>query len=498
MYVLMEIVCLDVMKKHVLCRLTIIAILAAYALCGCGEQDIANKSSFGQVDAMQDGKVLIKSGNDAEDDDENADKEDNAATGSATIKTAKTLDVEELPGDVADMAGLCDAINMACVEQQKIYDHNDAGLVWHCVHLYVCNCNDKRMGFETISDYREASPRVVDDVIYAMFGKLREIPKIPEAVLGDSEGEASHVMISNDLKYRFRMGDRGVSEPVVRRATQYSDGSLEMEVALVDSDTDEETVSFLYTMRANTRDTTTSARFKYEITGVRPADKITSDKISGVLFLSPVVHVYGYDSYPKDDAGYNEIEEILFFNSFKEHVPGMEELNQRISNDIMVLANTEPAEGQWHEIISYPLTTDEYVQVAVTFATYPDDDNDPDIRCYSYDKKKNRAMDINDALGFCGISREELDGLVRQQWEKNHSEDTIGAVTYKGYIVRADNSVDFFYVIKTTDNNGTDHLRLTGYNNGSGKLTEFKYGQDLIPDSETDTLKPPLTHGRKD
>ena len=88
----------------------------------------------------------------------------------------------------------------------------------------------------------------------------------------------------------------------------------------------------------NTRNTTTSAIFDYEITGVRPADRKTSDRISGIPFLVPVIQVYGYDSYERDDPKYNEVEEVLYFDSFSDEDEQMDVLNERIEHEILEYA----------------------------------------------------------------------------------------------------------------------------------------------------------------
>jgi hypothetical protein len=322
-----------------------------------------------------------------------------------------------------------------------------------------------------------------------MFGKLNSIPKISGNTFENIGGDA-HVKISYELKYQFSIGDRGLSEPQVRSATQYSDGSLEMEVALVNSDTGEETVSFIYTMRANTRDTTTGALFDYEITGARPADRGTSDKIEGMPFLVPVMQVYGYDSYEKDDPKYAEVDEVLYYNSFKEHVPGVDELNARISHEILEYANASEDETSWHEICSYPLTTDDYVQVATTFVTRPGDGSDPDIRCYNYDKKKTRALDINDVLEMIGSSNDELIKHIEQLAGETASADV------RGFIVRRDGSVDIFCMITGTGEGS--EKKLAAYNSGTDELRFVFDDGYVIPEDETDDMKPELTHGRKD
>ncbi len=486
------------MKKQSGFLAILIISITAFGLCACSDPGIAKKSTFGEVDPMQEGQVLIGAKDGSGDGADEEQETEEAVTGNKTMKTSKTLDLTSLPAEVSDMVGLCDAINMTCVEQQKAYDQDSAEFVWHCVHMYVCNCNDKRMGIDRVADYCEVAPAIVDEVIYAMFGKLRDIPQIPGETFADEGGAAPHVMISNDLMYRFHVGDRGMSEPELRRATQYSDGSMEMEVALVDSDTQEETVSFIYTMRSNTRDTTTSALFHYEITGVRPADKLTTDKMEGMPFLVELMRVYGGDAEDGDEAKRNEIDEVLYFGSFADDVPGINDLNARISDEILEYADMPVQEGSWHELISYPLTSYEYIQFACTFATYPNNGDDPDIRCYNYDKGKSRAADANEIFLLCGKSAAQLSDAVKRLYRPREDGETLKDFLYKGFMVRRDNSFDVFYMLTVSDAEGAEHKRLYVYNSGSDSLRYAFDDGGVIPEEELDVMKPPLTHGRKD
>ncbi|MBO4890803.1 MAG: hypothetical protein J5574_07410 [Lachnospiraceae bacterium] len=462
-------------------------------LCACGKEP-APKSSFGQVDAMQDGTLLIDNSVPREERETAEDVIE--ATSASTLKTAKSLDVEDLPEGVARMAGLCDAINMACVEKQSAYSFENSDFMWHCVHLYVGNCTDKALKLTRVSNYVDVNPGILNQIMYAMFGKLRAIPDIPDDAMKFEDGVA-HIMITNYLKYRFLLGDRGMSECEVRRATQYSDGSLEMEVALVDSETREETVCFIYSMRANTRDTTTSALFDYEITGARAADRATADRIEGRPFLVPVVMVYGFDAYPAGDVRSNEVEEVLYYDSFKEHVPGMDELNARISGEMLDKANSEVPEGSWHEICSYPMSDSEYVQVAITYALRPDDTDDPEIHCYNYSVKKSRAMDESDAMSLCDTTSAKLATRVSDLWEKSEGARPAG-ISYSGFMIRKDGSVDVFYNLDVTDAEGAAHRKAVAYNSEADSIRKAFEGEGVIPESETDTMKPKLTHGRKD
>ena len=475
--------------------ISIILVLSAVILCAC-EEEPAAKSGFGEIDALSDGAVLVDT--DAADSDTPDDdtQESGITTSDSMTKTSVQLNVDNLVPQVRRMVALCDAINMTCVEQQKAYDTKDNNFVWHCVHLYVANCTDKAMGFTRGDGYVDADPDIVLDIMYAMFGKITDVPNIPFDMKDDEEGP-EHVRISNNLKYRFSLGDRGTSTSEVRAATQYSDGSLEMEVALIDSESRDEVVSFIYTMRANTRNTTTSAIFDYEITGVRPADRKTSDRISGIPFLVPVIQIYGYDSYDRDDPKYNEVEEVLYFNSFSDEDEQMDVLNERIEHEIREYANSPVDDVSWHEICSYPLTTDEYVQAAVTYITYPTYAEDPDLRSYNYSKKERRAMDENDALGLCGMTEAELYDRIKEIWKPLSPAESLTNVTYKGFMVRTDGSVDIYLTINVNNTEAEPYSRLIIYNSTTG---EYKYafdGEGLLPIDGEDAMKPKLTHGRR-
>ncbi|MCR5301542.1 MAG: hypothetical protein K6E49_03780 [Lachnospiraceae bacterium] len=479
----------------------IISVLVLGSLTACTGDVAPEKSSFGQVDPMADSRVLVGSVLDEDDADkdgaaeEAADVPDSHAAHSG--KTSEELDVANLPPSIKRMAQLCDAVNLGTVETLTAYSSTSASLIWHCIHLYICNCTDEELGVTTVGDYYEADPRVVTASIYAMFGKIKDIPRIPTDETISHDGEAPHIQISNDMKYRFLAEDRGPTVSEIRRATLYSDGSLEMEVALMDSETGEETVSIIYTMRVNSRDTTTSAMYEYEITGSRAADSITSDKISGTPFISIARQVYGYDLYPEDDSRYNEVEEVLEFSSFKEHVPGLNDLNKRITEEIIPVADEELDEVSWHEIKSYPITTEDHVQIATTYITYPNYGTDPDVACFIFDKKKKRAMVMNDVLEMCALNEFALTARVRGLWNPE-GDETLTDLTYRGFIIRRDGSADIFYMLDIHNPEAGDYRRIGAYNSKAKKLRyPFDEG-DLLPEDETDQMKPALTHGVKE
>ena len=485
------------MRKRSFVTIISIITLSSLLLNACKSEPV-KKTRFGLTDAMSDGPVLAMINGKSVTEEDSSEEEGEVATGSS-LKTAKSLDIDQLPENISKMIGLCDAINMVCVEKQKAYTADDEDFMWHCAHVFVINSNDKRLGLAKAGSYIEAEPDVVKDIMCAMFGKLREVPQIPESAMSDDDGMA-HISMGNNLKYRFSAGDRGMSEPEVRRVTQYSDGSLEMEVALIDSETHEETVCFIYSMRANTRDTTTSARYAYEITGARSADKATSDKISGLPYLVPVVQTYGYDSYAKGDPRYDETCEIMMYASFNEHVPGMEELNSKIRNEVLSVYENEVDSDSHLRICSYPVSNSDYIQLVTSVSVIKGDTTASDIHSYNYIVKKNRVMDENDALAVCEMTKNELYKRIISLWEEGSSFEGIplSDPVLKGFIIRNDGSADMFCTLAVADAEGVTNDNVVAYNSSSDSIRVIPPDGDVLPESETDSVRPKLTHGRED
>lgn len=474
------------MRRNRFLSFSLIFLVCTVFLFSCGKKESVQKSSFGRVDPLTDGQVLIDRNDNPAVMTRSKSPEKESAPEDSLIKTAKQLDVDDLPDEIKRLAGLCDAINMTCVEQRKLYDEKDNDFVWHCVHVFANSYNDPELGFSQVGDTVDANPDVVLKVLYAMFGKIDAVPDLSNAK--EDEGEP-HITISTDLHYRFSMGDRGMSEPSIKRVTSYSDGSMEMEVALVDSETGQEIVDFVYTFRSNTRDATTDALFGYEITDVHPADKLTADKMNGRPFLTAAVQVYGYDEDPANE----EVEEILTFTAFKDHVPGMDELNKRISSELIDALSNELPKGTYHCIRSYPISITDYIQFAATIDTYPAVQSGSDIKTYNYDIKKQRAMDESDALAFFEMSEDELMQEIVNVWNTLNPDESATAAAYKGFIVRVDGSADVFANI-TVQN--ADGAKIIAFNSSSRTIRDTQ--EYVIPENEEDKMLPPLSHGRKE
>ena len=137
------------MRNRLFSTIIIVIFILSQGLCACSQEPVP-KSSFGEVDALQDGAVLSY-GNGVRDGEGQNEDTVQATTSDTPIKTAKSVDVDSLPAGIERMVGMCDAINMACVEMREQYGVDDSDFVWDCVHLYVANCRDRKMGFKAVA-----------------------------------------------------------------------------------------------------------------------------------------------------------------------------------------------------------------------------------------------------------------------------------------------------------------------------------------------------------
>ena len=107
-------------------------------------------------------------------------------------------------------------------------------------------------------------------------------------------------------------------------------------------------------------------------------------------------------------------------------------------------------------------------------------------------------MDENDAYTLCDLTGDKLMERVRGLWKPESPAESLTDITYKGFIVRADGSVDVYLTIKVNNTEAGPYSRLVIYNNSAGELKYAFDGDGIIPAQEEDTMKPKLTHGRKD
>lgn len=502
-------------------------IFCCVILGGCS-QEKGSVTSFGTKDILVEGEVLgtLKGGDDTatgknrKDDGQTGESTQSSAASSLNngVKRAEQLNVDSLPANVKVMAGLCDVLNRTSAETGTKYTDNPQ-YVWRTLRHAAMNLPASTEGVSFLEEIVEVEPEKVNNLFHVLFGKMKTLPDIPSDYLTiERYGAPASVSFSNDMKYRFAIGEYKAYRSEIKRATSYSDGSMEIEIALLDDKTLDEKVCFIYTMRANTKDTSASAEYNYEITGQRPADTLTTSKMQGIPFVEIVMQNYGKRSADVSDkeaedkenedkeaeaeetaSDLNRIEEVPYYGCFAEKNKGVEALNARISTEIMEFAMDKEDEQEWHEICSYPVSDDNYVQVIVTYSRWPNYATDGNLKSYNYDVKNKKALELIDALTVAGLKEDEVIGKIGDAFVGASDAELFENAQIEGFLLRTDGSVDFYATIFVDNKDAGSYNRLVCFNSGSGEMRYiFDSEEVVVPKELEDEHVPELTHGIRD
>ena len=107
-------------------------------------------------------------------------------------------------------------------------------------------------------------------------------------------------------------------------------------------------------------------------------------------------------------------------------------------------------------------------------------------------------MDKSDAMALCQMTEKELTDKVSGLWKPESDAESLTGVEYRGFLVRADQSVDVYFMINVNNTQADPYSRLVIYNSADGGIRYAFEGDGIIPEDEEDVIKPKLTHGRKD
>ena len=467
----------------------LVSISSALILRGCGKKEAAVSDTMAAEEAAKEASendTAIK---------EAAEPETEQGKGSA-----KKLDVTNLPADLGKMVPLMDSLNLSHAGYEKYYDEAAAENVWDSILIATVNSDWEEYGFEVSDDGMGlcVPAETAEAMGFAMYGKLTELPGIPESYTDTAEDMgAAPIRIDENGDYIMALGDRGLSAPLVKSCLDNGDGTYLMEVSLNgEGDSFNEIVSFLYTLRENTH-SADHAPFAYEIIGCEPADQLTADSIAGVPYLIPNIS-YGYDLYEENDSKYYEILEVPYFNSFNYEDMTFASLNDRIQEELWgPVRMTEDSDVEWPDVRSYFFTDDDYLQVVSTIVIYPNYATKGDVYSYNYDKTNQRAMTNEDGLKAAGITEEELLDRVASAYKPEGEGEVYDRAELGGFRIKRDGTVDFYLKVFINNDLADDHSEIAVYQMSDGSLT-FYDGEELIDASQTDILNPPMTHGKQD
>lgn len=468
-------------------------------LTGCGSNKQTDSSNADDIDIPADSVHV-----------ENADQ---------ATKSSTTLDIKTLPNDVTNMLVLCDAISMVQVDSASNYSDVDPLFMWKCIQVAISNTDWDDKEAREYDSKIEINSDVVEDYGFSLFGKIKSLPAIPEELISYSGDRIINIDISNDFKYRFQSGDRGTSQSKIVSATSYSDASMELKVMLYDTTDSSEIAMFIYTMRSNTRNTSSAARFAYEITGVRAADTETFNLMKGKPHITMISQVYGNKRYAEKYAQYNSVSEIPFFAMYGKYTDGINDLNDRIRNELLSFKYNNGNEGasevsaevvaelsseddnsdkkvdnildedEYVRILSYPVSDSNYLQIVVPYEILPDDDI-YGVRSYNYDLNTKKEMVLDDALDISRLAKEDIEENICAYVEDSE-EERPDSVIVEAFLIMSDGSVVFYSTV-TMD----DKKFIASYDAINGAVTIYDEDEDIVPSDLVDRMKPELTHGR--
>jgi len=412
---------------------------------------------------------------------------------------AKELDTDSLPANLQKMVPLMDALNLALCNYDASYDASDAEFVWNSILLAAVNSDWEEYGLSMSEDGMTllVPKEVTEEIAFAMFADLSELPEVPES-LSQAEDGVPAVSVNENGDYTFIVGDRGLSAYRAESFTDNGDGTYTATISLNGAGTEQnEIISTVYTLRerASEKD---DPLFSYAVAAGEPADQLTEDKIAGIPYLDVYMQAYGCELYDESDLMYESVEEIPWFSCFNTEDDTCASLNDRIREEILsVDEQAFEEEGIWPDIRSYFFTDDTYLQAVSTVITYPNYATDGAVYSYNYDKKNKCAMTNEDGLKLAGVTEEALYEMTESAYEPENDGDVYDHAQLCGFRVKEDGTVDFYMELFIDNELADDYDRIAVYQMSDSTL-HFYDGQILIPDSETDTMDPPFTHGNYD
>lgn len=192
---------------------------------------------------------------------------------------------------------------------------------------------------------------------------------------------------------------------------------------------------------------------------------------------------------------YTDNGSIVEVPGFKGASPGVEEANSAVLADLGDYIDPQgwnaPEENCcWFEIKTYPVSSDKYVQAAMTAIVYPNYGTDGDLFSFCYSREKGRLITPEEALASVGLTVDEVEATVTQLAEQSFSDgEQVTGLTCDNLIFDGEEPI-ILAQICVSNRYGENWDRFCTYRPASGELTEFM--GLLIPAELCDKTDPPL------
>ncbi|MCL1793248.1 MAG: hypothetical protein FWG34_05210 [Oscillospiraceae bacterium] len=157
----------------------------------------------------------------------------------------------------------------------------------------------------------------------------------------------------------------------------------------------------------------------------------------------------------------------------------------------------------WIEIKSYPFTSDDYLQIVMTYAAYPIYGTDGEMTSYNFSKKENRYVTLEEAMGEFGLDEKTIAQNAKALYIPRSGSDYIEEIKTVGFLFcRGTDPYTIFLLEVTIETPGAGEWKsFYAYepNILSRQLDEFYELSSycLFDPYDMDQMDPPLCYGRE-
>lgn len=221
-------------------------------------------------------------------------------------------------------------------------------------------------------------------------------------------------------------------------------------------------------------------------------DIIPEEFIYPVPEINPVMQNYD---------GFN-IAEILIM-SYEGENAGIEKINASILDGILqtylqFIENQD--EYSWIEIKSYPFTSDDYVQIVMTYAEYPIYGTDGEIWSYNFDVKRGVSVELGEVMDNLGFTEAMLTQKIQELYARDIREEDefVTEAAAKGFLITGDSlyPVTKLLLKVSIQHPGADIWEsFFSYIPQTDELLRLQ--SDLFDSNEPDKMDPPLWYERR-
>ncbi|HWR56600.1 MAG TPA: hypothetical protein VN462_08825 [Negativicutes bacterium] len=182
--------------------------------------------------------------------------------------------------------------------------------------------------------------------------------------------------------------------------------------------------------------------------------------------------------------------------------PEIESLNNAIKFGIQQRYNEfreSNRAGRSIEIKSYPFTSEDYLQIVMTSASYPSYGTDGSIWSYNFNKKDNEFMALADVLAELGLNERTLAQRVKNMYVPEDSALTVGEVKATGFLISRGSSgpVTQLLLEVVLENSGAEPWKyFFSYTPALNELSRLN-SKCLFDPYDMDQMEPPLSYQRE-